>query len=94
MTRIFSNSFIQSIFSGDQVKTESEIVDENGMINRPDRLVFKGERVQVIDFKTGEPKEFHLDQINRYAELLIKMGYNKVEKYLFYTQNCEVQEIN
>lgn len=90
LSRILKHPFIQKLLQSKSSRSEMEIVDRNGRVYRPDRLVFSDQKVQVIDFKTGEAREQHLEQINLYAELISGMGYQEVEKFLFYTQNCEL----
>ena len=69
---------------------EISIVDENGELHRPDRvLVEKGKPLGqgsalVIDYKFGERKESHCDQIRRYMKLLSEMGYGDVRGTLWY----------
>ena len=52
----------------------------------PDRLLFhkKLDEVVVIDYKTGESKKEHENQILNYAKALSNMGYNNVKKVLIY----------
>jgi ATP-dependent exoDNAse (exonuclease V) beta subunit len=65
-------------------RSEAEIVDEFGISHRPDRLILYGEKAIIIDYKTGLEREYHKDQVNKYAELLKSLGYTESEKYLVY----------
>ncbi|MEE2700064.1 MAG: UvrD-helicase domain-containing protein [Bacteroidota bacterium] len=69
-----------------KVKTESEILVETGETYIPDRLVFDGEKVTVIDYKTGEQDSKHKTQINNYANTLKQMGYKVIATELIYTK--------
>ena len=60
----------------------------------PDRVVIKNNQATVIDYKSGAQEEKHKKQINTYADLLLKMGYKDVKKYLLYTTDLAVVEVN
>jgi ATP-dependent helicase/nuclease subunit A len=66
--------------------TEAEILVPSGLFYRPDRVVFDGEVVIVVDYKTGRQNERHRTQLNQYAALLEEMGYNKVQRVLVYLE--------
>lgn len=70
-----------------QVKTESEILIESGDTYIPDRLVFDGNKVIVIDYKTGDEEPKHKTQINNYANTLKQMGYEVLDTELIYTKD-------
>ncbi len=42
---------------------------------RPDRVVLLGNQARVLEYKTGERRPEHTDQLNGYLELLRTMGY-------------------
>ena len=74
------------------VKNEQEIILENGIILRPDRLVFENLKVSVIDYKTGARRVEHRDQIITYGEALKNMGFtveDLIVVYLNDTINAE-----
>ena len=77
----------------DQVLNESELMDTDGRIYRPDRVVITGGKVSVIDFKFGEHRVEYERQVRRYAELWHRMGYAEVSAYLWYVQSGEVMVI-
>lgn len=86
--RILLHPFMQEIFdSSGQHKNEAEIVSAQGEIVRPDRIVFYPDKTKVIDFKTGVRRKKHEEQIRRYGDLLTEMAYPNVEKFLFYTSD-------
>jgi ATP-dependent exoDNAse (exonuclease V) beta subunit len=58
---------------------------------RPDRVITDGKQTIVIDFKTGEPKKSHHDQVRNYVYLLRQMGYAQVEGYLWYIRTNDIQ---
>lgn len=67
-----------------KVRTEASIITAQGRVQRPDRLVFDGDTVRVLDIKTGERDERHTEQVQRYMQLLIDLGYARVEGALLY----------
>ena len=69
-----------------EVKTEKEILMENGKTYIPDRLLFakNTDEVVVIDYKTGIKKPAHELQINDYALSLNSMGYKNTRRVLVY----------
>lgn len=79
--------------AGVVAKNESEIIGLNGSLFRPDRLVFEGQKVTVIDYKTGGEKPEDQTQINGYASLLQEMGYVVNNKILVYVSTQEIAPI-
>ena len=61
---------------GLEVKNEKEIITENGLILRPDRLVFEGNNVTIIDYKTGTAYPEYANQLKTYSSAIQKMGYS------------------
>ena len=68
------------------VKTEKEILMENGRTYIPDRLLFakNTDEVVVIDYKTGVKSTDHESQITDYASALNDMGYENTKRVLVY----------
>ena len=84
---VFLHPLLTGLFSDDvKVKTEPEILDEGGLFYRPDRVVFIGDEVYIVDYKTGRQNERHRTQLNQYATLLGKMGYENIRKMLVYLE--------
>jgi RecB family exonuclease len=77
-----------------EVKTEPEILLPDGHVFRPDRVVLQGRNAILIEYKTGKKSLYHREQLLRYEELLLQMGYDKVKKLLVYLyETIEVVEI-
>lgn len=72
---------------------ERDIFTEMGAVVRPDRLVFNGNKVTIIDYKTGGEKAADQAQIESYAALLEKMGFQVENKILVYVALEKVQPI-
>jgi hypothetical protein len=75
------------------VLNETEIVDSDGRIYRPDRVVISKEKVMVIDFKFGDHHMEYEKQVSRYAGIWRRMGYKEVYAYLWYVQDGKVMQI-
>ncbi len=60
---------------------------------RPDRVVYDGKKMIVIDFKTGAELEKHKRQVRGYVHLLNDMGYKDVEGYLWYIRNDDIVKV-
>ncbi len=89
----FRNLIVKTIESDDtkdwfgetyEVRSESEILTPDNKILRPDRVMLKGDNAVIVDYKTGREEKKHGEQLNLYANVLKKMGYGKVDKYLLY----------
>lgn len=72
---------------GAKVLREKDIVSPSGEILRPDRLNFNGNKVSIIDYKTGRLLPGHRDQMEGYASVLIQMGFKIDKKILIYINN-------
>ena len=74
--------------SGVKVRSEVSILSADGQEYRPDRAVlYPDGSVQVIDYKFGHPEEKYTYQVRRYVNLYKKMGYKKVEGYIWYLED-------
>ncbi len=76
---------LKSFFTAENnIKNESEIISENGLILRPDRMVFNNNKVTIIDYKTGKKAQKYYEQLYTYADALKTMGYLVENKILVY----------
>ncbi len=85
---------VKEWFSGewDRVRNESEIIRGDGLSNRrPDRVMIKGRRCVVVDYKFGalRPSKYER-QMAQYMELMSEMGYTDVEGYIWYIRQGEI----
>ncbi|SDK81310.1 ATP-dependent exoDNAse (exonuclease V) beta subunit (contains helicase and exonuclease domains) [Salinimicrobium catena] len=79
---------LEAYYSEDAVNyNEKDVFSGTGEILRPDRLNFCGNKVSLIDYKTGAEDVKHGEQINSYAAVLEKMGYEIDRKLLVYLNN-------
>lgn len=65
-----------------------------GKLLRPDRIMVSGKQAIVVDYKWGEkmPEKYHR-QVENYAETLKKCGFEKVEGFLWYINQDEVEQV-
>lgn len=78
---------------GLKVKNETTILVPGGYKYRPDRIVFDGMDVAVIDYKFGEQElTKHEKQVKTYATLLQEMGY-KPESWLYYVKLNKIKAV-
>ncbi len=73
-----------------KVFTESSVINVDGEVYRPDRVIVDGKKVIVVDYKFGKEEKKYLRQIGNYARLYKSMGYPDVEAYLWYVENDKV----
>ncbi len=75
--------------------TEHDFLGADGMLLRPDRIVFLATQTVVIDFKFGNKRSSHRKQIAHYTELLSTLGYPAPLGILWYIHvngaPCEVE---
>ncbi len=76
------------------VKIESDIFDaEKKRILRPDRVIQTGDKLAIIDYKTGEKRHEHVRQVENYAKVFEGMGYSNIDKLLIYI-NDEIEVVS
>ena len=70
----------------EHILNEVEILDADGTLHRPDRVVADGETAIVVDYKFGEEKKSYLAQVSRYMRLLQALGYPHVTGFVWYVE--------
>ncbi|MBS5527204.1 MAG: UvrD-helicase domain-containing protein [Prevotella sp.] len=60
---------------------------------RPDRVMTDGERMVVVDFKFGRPKDEYHAQVREYMHLLSSMGYTNISGYLWFVYTNKIVEV-
>lgn len=93
--KIIDHNQLREYFSEDYTSiNERDFVSETGEIYRPDRISYRDNQMTIIDYKTGEMLEKHVNQINSYASNLEKTGYQIKEKLLVYIgEEIEVKNV-
>jgi ATP-dependent helicase/nuclease subunit A len=95
LTDLLSNSIISDWFSKSwTVRTEVPIILPGGDENRIDRLMIKGKKAIVVDFKTGAHSRDDVQQVKAYVDILRQMNFADVEGYILYLKDREVFNIN
>ncbi len=69
---------------GATVLNETDIVDIDGTLYRPDRISIVQDEVLAIDYKTGKENPEYERQLSRYVTLLQAMGYTNVKGKLIF----------
>lgn len=72
---------------GTQVLNEQLIIDNDKTSIIPDRIVLKGINVFLLDYKTGQPNQKHLKQLDIYTNKIEKMGFLVQKRALVYTND-------
>ena len=67
-----------------RILSEQDIIVPQGSLQRPDRVMIRGEHAIVIDYKFGHAQRTsHLEQVRDYMSLLSHMGYT-TEGHIIY----------
>lgn len=94
LKEIIHHPSVTPYFSDDIIAINERGIISPGMkLQRPDRIVLKGEELYIIDYKTGNKQTIYKDQIQSYANLLFAMGYKKIKGFILYTDLIEIDEI-
>jgi ATP-dependent exoDNAse (exonuclease V) beta subunit len=92
--RNFENPQLNDWFNGKYKILNERTLITNEKLLRPDRImIFENEAI-VVDYKTGEKKSDNYNyQVKRYAKTLKETGFEKVEGYLWYINQNEVEKV-
>ncbi|MBJ6119731.1 UvrD-helicase domain-containing protein [Pontibacter sp. BT310] len=74
------------------IEQEKEVLDARAYLYKPDRIVFDGETVVLIEFKSPPPEPEHRNRLDHYAVRFRQLGYKKVRCVLYYFDTQQVQE--
>ncbi|NEM98949.1 UvrD-helicase domain-containing protein [Pontibacter burrus] len=97
LTEVVNHPKIAPYFSEKvAIEQEKEVLDARAYLYKPDRIVFDGEAVTIIEFKTPppepEPEPEHRNRLDHYAVRFRQLGYKKVRCVLYYFETQEVKE--
>ena len=76
--------------SWEQVRSESSIIGSKDGLKRPDRVMLRGRKAVVVDYKFGHQTASHTKQMGEYIALLRQMGYTDVGGYLWYVREQRI----
>ena len=77
----------------DRILNEASLIDTDGKICRPDRVVIADGKVIIIDYKFGEHHGIYERQLKKYAGIWSRLGYEDVTSYLWYVHTDEVVKV-
>lgn len=76
------------------VKNESEILTSTGEIKIPDRIIFGEDETIVIDFKFGEVRNEHQEQVLEYMKIISEISPDKKTRgFLLYGDKKIIKEV-
>ena len=77
------------------VYNEREILTRQGEIIIPDRLVInENNEAVIIDYKTGKQTADHIQQLEKYADVVSQLNYNVIKKILVYIgESLTIEEV-
>ncbi|MCB0763657.1 MAG: UvrD-helicase domain-containing protein, partial [Flavobacteriales bacterium] len=94
LTALLASPDVAPWFSKDlEVRNEATLLTAEGQALRPDRVVIDGDRVRVLDIKTGNPMTEHHQQVRNYMRQLEALGHAHVEGALLYVQKGELESV-
>jgi ATP-dependent exoDNAse (exonuclease V) beta subunit len=74
----------------DKCFNEKEFISKKGKFLRIDRLVLQGEKLMVIDYKSGKPEESHKLQVREYVKTVKQISNKfKVKGLIYYMESGE-----
>lgn len=92
---LFSITKFKSWFGGEgETLTEQGILLPGGHHKRPDRIIIYPTDVEVVDFKTGMPRDVYLFQIREYMTLVKELTNLPVKGYLCYLDSVRIEEVD
>ena len=74
--------------------TERDLLSSEGKVLRPDFVADMGDQLVILDYKTGEEKPAHHQQVAEYMEVLKAVERKQVKGYLVYTQKKSLVEVS
>lgn len=91
---LFAEPAIKDLFVDyEELKNERSILTKSGKMYQPDRVVVKNGVTHLVDYKTGERKQEHIEQILDYRNLLTDMGYQNIKAQLLYLKEDILEEV-
>ena len=80
---ILNNQQLSAYYQpGLNAKNEGVLIDNQGNVSIPDRVVFCRDSCTIIDYKTGQKKDEHRKQLDKYESLISEI-INADENYSF-----------
>ncbi|RDC62650.1 UvrD-helicase domain-containing protein [Adhaeribacter pallidiroseus] len=93
LKKIINHPEIKRYFSKDiLIEKEKEILNVRATRYKPDRIVFDGTKVVLLDFKAPPFTQEHADNLNFYASLFKELFFTEIECVLYFFDVEEVQK--
>lgn len=93
LLKIVKHPELARYFSDDVIyENEKEILNVKASRYKPDRIVFDGARVVLLDFKAPPLAQEHIDNLNYYASLFKDLLYVEIKCVLYYFDVEEVEQ--
>ena len=91
-----NNSIAGEWFDGswDKLYCERKILLPGSKAKRPDRVMTRGKEAVVVDYKFGQEKSDHKEQIKSYLAELRKMGYTTTKGFVWYVSEGKIEAIS
>ena len=97
ISREFARDCVKEWFSDgwETIRNEQDIICGSTIgTRRPDRVMTKGRRAVIVDYKFGnEPSGEYVKKMRLYMDLLRQMGYDEVEGYLWYMTIGKIEKV-
>jgi ATP-dependent exoDNAse (exonuclease V) beta subunit len=93
---LINHKQVHKWFSNDwEIHTETGILLKDGSLPRPDRVLTKGNKAVVIDYKFGDSEQdSHHKQVRNYMQHLRQMDYKELEGFLWYVSLGKVVPVS
>jgi len=76
-----------------KILDEQELLVDEKTTRRPDKILITRDEMIVIDFKTGQERKKHNEQVQSYCAVLTEMSQMSVAGYLLYTNNKQMKRV-
>lgn len=76
-----------------KVINEYPVKNDSGIVSRADRVVIKGDNVDIIDYKSGGYSDLHIKQVQDYMTIYSAKGYKNVKGYIWYFLSGKIVEV-
>ena len=76
------------------VLNEVEMIDKDGSVYRPDRVLRIGRSVKIVDYKFGAHYGIYEEKLSKYADIWRDMGYDVESACLWYVTTGDIVRIS
>ena len=75
------------------VMNEMSLMDTDGQVYRPDRVIRKDCEAIIVEYKFGEHPQKYERQRKKYAQIWLELGVQEVSAYLWYVHTGEIVQV-